>query len=218
MFIIRFLSKERAQITCSPFRKRNDGTHCKPFQAEITSKSIPRHTRTPSTRITVTSDSLQKNQRHPRKSRERSTPKREEETAGNHGTLGLSLFLSFSLHFSLLLLLLHFSLFLFFCLRLVRFSIRDSRIRRISTGRVAWVAGWVAGLVGDDDGVSSLARPEAADEVWEIAATLQSTKRRHRRPPALYHPVPLPLLRPSPSFLSRTLRSVSSLSLSLFTS
>lgn len=31
---------------------------------------------------------------------------------------------------------------------------------------------WVVGLVGDDDRVSSLARPEAADEVWEIAATL----------------------------------------------
>lgn len=52
--------------------------------------------------------------------------------------------------------------------------------------------GWVAGLVGNDDGVSSLARPEAADEVWEIAATLQSTKRRHRRPPALYRPLSAP--------------------------
>lgn len=30
--------------------------------------------------------------------------------------------------------------------------------------RVAWVAGWVAGLADNDDGVSSLARLEAADE------------------------------------------------------
>lgn len=68
----------------------------------------------------------------------------------------------------------------------------------------------MAGFVDDGDGVSSLARLEAADEVWEIAATLQSTKRRHRRPPSS-----------SPVLVPRPLRStshprVSSLALSSF--
>lgn len=65
----------------------------------------------------------------------------------------------------------------------------------------------MAGFVDDGDGVSSLARLEAADEVWEIAATLQSTKRRHRRPLLLPRPSPAPLAlhQPPESFLSRAL-------------
>lgn len=82
---------------------------------------------------------------------------------------------------------------------------------------MAWVAEWVAGLVDNDDGVSSLARLEAADEVWEIAATLQSTKRRHRHPPALYRTLLSPPFLPSGRHPRVSFRALYFFSLPLFT-
>lgn len=80
------------------------------FQIEITSGSISRHTRTPSDRVTVTSDFFQKIKGIPVKARERGAAQRPEREwrglAGNHSASGLAYSLLLHLFFSLFLSLL----------------------------------------------------------------------------------------------------------------
>lgn len=95
LFTIRF-PKNASNLVVILRKKRWHLLYGKPFQIVKSGvqKYLETHAPYLSAPVTVTSDSLQKNQRHPRKTREHSTPKREEETAGNHSTPGLSLSLS----------------------------------------------------------------------------------------------------------------------------